>query len=555
MRCSACGQENPAGFRFCGACGSPLAEAAPAREERRLVTVLFADLVGFTSRSERMDVEDVRALVTPFHRRLSAEIERFGGTVDKLIGDAVMAVFGAPTAHEDDPERAVRAALAICSAVAEMNRAQPSLDLQVRVGVNSGEAFVVIGAPDLEGERTLGDVVNTCARLQAAARADSVLVGEATYRATRHAIEYRAAQIVLAKGKAEPVQAWEAVEARRELDREPRTGLVGRERERELLAEGFATAGRERACRLVTLVGVAGIGKSRLVWELRRRLEADGDDFWWRQGRSLPYGEGVTFWAFGEIVKAQLGVLENDDAESAREKLRAAVGELVPDAAEREWVERQLGPLLGLAVEGDSAGDQERTAFAAWRHFLEALAAERPLVLVFEDLHWADDSLLDFVEYLAEWAVGVPLLVVATARPELLERRPGWGGTKVQLSPLSAEETALLVAELLGYAALPEEAQTALLARSEGNPLYAEEYVRMLSDQGFLHRENGGWRLERADELPLPDSVGRIIAARLDSLGGEERSLLSDAAVLGKVFWLGGASAIGAVDRADGEAW
>jgi len=557
--CQRCGEENPERARFCLGCAAPLAPAsALRREERKRVSVLFCDLVGFTSRAEQLDVEDVRGLLGPYYTRLRAELERYGGTVEKFIGDAVMALFGAPTAHEDDPERAVRAALAIREAIAQFNQADPSLDLHVRIGVTTGEVLVALDARPDQGEgMASGDVVNTAARLQAAAPTDGVLVDETTFRATDRAIIYRQAEPVAAKGKAEPVAVWQALSPRASLGvdvaQAPRAALVGRERELDLLADALGRAREEQAPQLVTLVGVPGIGKSRLVFELLQQVEAGPELTVWRQGRCLPYGEGVAFWALGEIVKAQAGVLETDTSEAAAGKLDRAVGDLITDEREAAWVSGHLQPLVGLAGGADIGGGRRGEAFAAWRRFLEALAERSPTVLVVEDLHWADDALLDFLDHLVDWAADVPLLVVATARPELLGRRPGWGGGKpnttiVSLVPLSEQDIARLLAALLGQAVLPVELQTALLGRAGGNPLYAEEYVRMLVDRGFLHRAGGIWRLERADQLPLPETVQGIIAARLDALSMEDKALLQDAAVLGKVGWLGGLAALSASD-------
>jgi class 3 adenylate cyclase len=510
------------------------------------VTVLFTDLVGFTGRSERLDPEDVRATLSPYYARLRSEIERHGGTVEKFIGDAVMAVFGAPIAHEDDPERAVRAAIAIRESVE---------DLDLRTAVNTGEALVSLGARPVEGEAIVsGDVVNTAARLQTAAPVNGILVGEGTYRATRHVIEYREAESVSAKGKSEPIPVWEAVTARsrfgEDVEQRIRTALVGREHELGVLVDALDRARRELAPQLVTLVGVPGIGKSRLVAELFQVVDRDPDLIWWRQGRSLPYGEGLSYWALGEIVKAQAGILETDEGDAAETKLRALLDELVADPAEREWVDGHVRPLAGLSTGTEGGGDRKSEAHSAWRRLLEALAEQRPLVLVFEDLHWADDGLLDFVDYLAEWASGVPLLILGTARPELLVRRPGWGGGKpnastLSIPPLSQEETAKLLGTLLEQALLPAEIQSQVLARADGNPLYAEEYVRMLQDRGFLVRGAGGWRLEHEGELPLPETVQGMIAARLDALSIDEKELVQDAAVIGKVFWPGAVAAIG----------
>ena len=479
--------------------------------------------------------------------------------MEKFIGDAVMAVFGAPISHEDDPERAVRTALAIREAIRELNDAEPGLKLQIRA-VNTGEALVALDARPSEGEAMAsGDVVNTAARLQTAAPIDGILVGEATYRATRNLIDYREAAPVEAKGKAQPILVWEALTARSrfgiDVEELLRSPLVGRERELSVLNEAFARCRREQTAQLVTLVGVPGIGKSRLVVELFQVLDADPELIWWRQGRSLPYGESQSFWALGEIVKAQAGILETDDARAAETKLAATVAELLPEAEERRWVESHLRPLVGVTGEADESGDRRTEAFSAWRRLLEALAEQRPLVLVFEDLHWADDGLLEFVDHLAEWVAGVPMLLVATARPELLDRRAGWGGgkrnaTMLSIGALSAEETARLLASLLDQLLLPADVQAQVLRHAEGNPLYAEEYVRMLEDRGLLVHGPSGWQLAEDDELPLPETVQGMIAARLDALAPAEKELIQDASVVGKVFWSGALAAIGGVPRA-----
>jgi class 3 adenylate cyclase len=530
LACPRCGQDNPDGARFCNACAAPLAVEGERRlEERKVVTVLFADLVGFTSRAERMDPEEVRSLLRPFHARLREELERFGGTVEKFIGDAVMAVFGAPVAHEDDAERAVRAALAIRDWILDE---QPAL--QLRIGVNTGQALVSLGARPEEGEGMVaGDVVNTAARLQSSAPVNGILVGETTWYATRDTIDYRPAEPIEAKGKADPVEAWEAVEARArvgvDISTRVRTPLVGRRRELDSLLDAFERARGTGSVQLITLVGEPGIGKSRLVFELFQAIERDPQLVYWRQGRSLPYGEGVSFWALGEMVKAHTGILETDDEEEADAKLRSAVATTVP-ADDVDWTIAHLRPLAGIEGAGGRSDDQDE-AFAAWRGFLEGVADHSPLVLVFEDLQWADDGLLDFVDHLVDWATRVPLLVVATARPELLSRRSGWGGGKtnaltLSLAPLSGTETAELVHALLERSAIPADVQATLLERAGGNPLYAEEFVRLLD--------------ERHDGEHLPETVQGIIAARLDVLDRNDKELLQDAAVLGRVFWVGG---------------
>jgi tetratricopeptide (TPR) repeat protein len=441
-----------------------------------------------------------------------------------------MALFGAPVAHEDDPERALRAALAIRDWVREQQE-----ELQLRIAVNTGEALIALGArPEVGEGMASGDVVNTTARLQSAAPVNGILVGETTYRATRDVIDYREAEPVEAKGKQKPIAVWEAVEARARFGVDVRqhgaAKLVGRDRELDLLVGALERAKEERAPQLVTLVGIPGIGKSRLVYELFGAIERGGTLTFWRQGRSLPYGEGVSFWALSEMVKAQAGIREDDSADEAADRLHRAVADLVPDG-EADWVESHLRPLAGLAAH-EGLGDRRDEAFAAWRRFFEAMAEQHPLVLVFEDLHWADDGLLDFVDHLSEWAGGVPLLVVATARPELLERRPTWGGgklnaTTINLSPLREDDTARLVAALLDRSVLPAEIQTALLERAGGNPLYAEQFARLYAERGAV------------DELELPESVQGIISARLDALPPAEKELLQDAAVMGKVFWVG----------------
>src|SRR5579884_1707132 len=521
--CPVCSTDNPDVARFCLSCGAALT-SEPAREERKVVSVLFADLVGFTSRAEQLDPEDVRAVLAPYWERLRGELEQRGGTVEKFIGDAVMALFGAPVAHDDDPLRAVGAALAI------RDWAREEDDLQVRIAVNTGEALVLLGARPAEGEgMAAGDVVNTTARLQSAAPVNGVLVGETTYRATRDVIEYAEHDPVVAKGKAGPIPVWEAVQVRSRLgvdvDRVT-LPLVGRTRELGVIVDAFERAKAEREPQLVTLVGVPGIGKSRLVSAFFSRLEGQPELVWWRQGRALPYGDGVSFWALAEMIKAQAGIDENDDAETAAAKLRESVERIV-DPDEQAWVLDHLLPLVG-GDRGSGAGESA----PAWRRYIEALAEQRPLVLVFEDMHWADDGLLDFVDHLVDWATGVPLLVLATARPELLDRRSAWGGGKlnvstIALTPLSDDEAAQIIQAVLDRSALPAATQQALVERAGGNPLYAEQFARLYLERGS------------ADDLPLPETVQGLIAARIDGLSAEEKRLLQDASVLGKVFWAG----------------
>ena len=490
---------------------------AEPHRERKVVTVLFADLVGFTARAEELDPEDVEAILRPYHAGLRTELERFGGTVEKFIGDAVMALFGAPVAHEDDPERAVRAALAIRDWVSEQG------EIQVRIAVHTGEALINLGARPESGEgMAAGDVVNTTARLQSAAPRNGILVGESTYRATRPAIDYREAGAVEAKGKTVPVRVWEAVAARSRVTSEAvsvSSPLVGRDRELAVLSELLVRVRDEASPQLVTLVGVPGIGKSRLVHELMQIVERGGVLTYWRRGRSLPYGEAVPLWALSEMVKAQAGILEGDDPDAVHDKLHEEVSRLIPERREATWVESHLRPLVGAGGEDEQPADRRDEAFTAWRRLFEGMAEDRPLVLVFEDLHWADDDLLDFVDHLVEWASGVPILIVATARPELLERRPAWGGgklnaTTLSLAPLSEAHTSRLLVSLLDRPLLAAEALADLLARAGGNPLYTEQYAQML-------REGA----DNAD-LPVPESIQGVIAARLDvaSTGRESAS-------------------------------
>ena len=512
------------------------------------MSVLFCDLVGFTSASEAADPEDVQARLATYHAMLRSQGERYGGTVEKFIGDAVMAVFGAPTTHEDDAERAVRAGLRIVEATGELTEQQPGLDLRVRVGINTGEALVNLSARPERGEGFVtGDVVNTASRLQGAAPVGGVAVGEQTFVATKELFDYAELPPAELKGKAEPVRLFHAVGARSrfgtDLTRRHTTPLVGREIDLALLKGAFDKAVSGPSLQLVTVVGEPGVGKSRLVTELFTHIDALPELVRFRQGRCLPYGEGITFWAVGEIVKAETGVLDSDDPDTARAKLVQSIDWLIEDPAERGWFVEQLAPLLGVAT---PSGSREET-FTAWRRFLEAAAGENPTVCVIEDLHWADQALLDFIEHLAEWTHSVPLLVVCTARPELYEQQPTWGAglrkrVDLSLDPLSDTESAKLVSALLGRAVLPAETQSLLVERCGGNPLYAEEFIQMLADRGLL--DDAGRLTVDTAQLSFPSSVQAIIAARLDTLPAERKTALQDAAVIGKVFWAGAVTAL-----------
>ena len=455
-----------------------------------------------------------------------------------------MAVFGAPIAHEDDAERAVRSALRILDTIEELR--DEGLDIAVRAAVTTGEAVVSIGARPERGEGIVtGDVVNTAARLQSAAPVGAVIVDDATMRSTGSSIAYESLEPVEAKGKAVPIPAWRAVEARSRVgqpEAATRTPFVGREHERTLLLETFLRAERESSVQLVTVVGEPGIGKSRLVTELRTALDDRPEFVTWRHGRCPPYGEGITFWALGEIVKSEAGILESDDPAAARRKLAEIAAGTFPDEAEATWLAARLAPLVGAETDAASASREE--SFTAWRRFLEEMAARRPCVLVVEDLHWADDALLEFLEHLLDWSAPAPLLLLCTARPELFERRPTWGGgqrnaTTISLSPLTREDAGRLLQTLLDRSVLPAETQALLLDRAGGNPLYAEQFARMLVEH------------EGTEGLAVPESVHALVAARLDTLRPELKDLLHDAAVVGRVFWTGSVAAVGGRDRDD----
>ena len=558
--CASCETSNPEGSRFCNRCGSPLAEAASGLtvEERKVVTVLFCDLVGFTAASDAADPEDVRAMIHPYHQLLKTQIEIYGGTVEKFIGDAVMAVFGAPVAHEDDPERAVHAGLRILEAIEDANAVDTSLALRVRIGINTGEAVVDLGARPDRGEGIVtGDVVNTASRLQGVAPVDGIAVGEETHRATASVFSYEEMAPVELKGKAQPVRIWRATSAKArfgtELTRRHTTPLIGRELERDLLTATFERTVRDRSVHLVTVVGEPGIGKSRLVAELFSFIDGRDELVAWRQGRCLPYGEGVTFWALGEIVKAAAGILETDPPAVAAEKIDAVVPADHPDAA---WLRMRLRPLVGL----EAPAAERAENFTAWRRFLEMLAEAGPLVAVIEDLHWADEALLAFLEHVVEFASEVPMVVLVTARPQLFERAPGFAqsarnSNRVNLAPLSEAETARLTAALLDSTVLPAEVSALIVERAGGNPLYAEEFVRLLRDTELLRRSGASWSVAPAVvDLPLPSGVQGLIAARLDALEPDRKRLLQDASIIGKVFWTGALAEMGEREASDVEA-
>ncbi len=516
------------------------------------MSVLFCDLVGFTAASETADPEDVRARLVPYHAMLRERIEGFGGTVEKFVGDAVMAVFGAPVAHEDDAERAVRAGLAILTALEGLNAAA-GMGLSVRVGINTGEVVVALDArPELGEGFVTGDVVNTAARIQTAAPVGAVAVGESTYQATSRVFAYEPLDPVAVKGKTDPVALWRAGAPRARLGadviRASTTPLVGRELELLQLRTVFDRVTRDAAVHLVTIAGEPGVGKSRLVAELFSYIDDLPELITWRTGRCLPYGDGVTFWALGEIVKSHAGILDTDDTDVATAKLDA----VLPDSEDASWLRARLLPLIGVTTESGGSGQSQEESFTAWRRFLESFASTGPAVLLVEDIHWADTALLQFLEHMVSWAHGVPLLVVCTARPELFDHHPTWGAglrnsTTLNLNSLSAAETADVVSHLLGLRLLPAETQQLILDRAEGNPLWAEECVRVLRDRDLIDAQG---RL-RTDQVPLPQGVQALIAARLDTLSPAYKAMLADAAVVGRVFWADAVVAMGERDPTD----
>jgi predicted ATPase/class 3 adenylate cyclase len=563
--CPSCGTPNPPGVKFCGECGTALSatapHAAPAPQtsapsaERRLVSILFADIVGHTTFSEAHDAEDVRELLSRYFESARTVIERYGGTVEKFIGDAVMAVWGAPVAQEDDAERAVRAALDLVAAVSALGAEVGAPELRARAGVLTGEAAVTLGA---EGQGMVaGDLVNTASRIQAAADPGTVLAGEATKRAAEAAVVFENAGTHTLKGKAEPMELWQAVRviglvggAARSTGLEP--PFVGRDRELRLVKEVYHATAEDRRSHLVSVVGIGGIGKSRLAWEFEKYVDGLAGNVWWHSGRCLAYGEGVAFWALADMVRGRAGILEDEETASARYKLRAAVEEHLPDPQERRFAEPRLAHLLGL--EEGVVGDQENL-FAAARMFFERLAQTGPTVLVFEDIHWADSALLDFIEYLVEWSRDVPLFVLTLSRPELQERRPTWGSgkrnfTSIFLEALSSDAMEVLLTEPVP--GLSEELRTRILERAEGVPFYAVETVRMLLDRGVLVREGHTYRLAgEIETLEVPETLQALIAARLDGLAPAERRSVQQASVLGRTFTLRGLASVSGVPEAD----
>jgi len=552
--CARCSAPLLDGERFCGDCGTPVANAplptlkivepesgdeAPM-VERRLCSVLFVDLVGFTPLAEKRDPEEVRELLSRYFDRAQTIVGNYGGTVEKFIGDAVMAVWGAPTANEDDAERAVRAGLELVAAVSELGREARVVDLAARGGIVTGEVAITIGKV-AEG-MVLGDTVNSASRVQGVAEPGTVFVDESTWRASSGAIAFEEVGPLTLKGKAETVNAWRALRVvgkRKGLGRAERLEphFVGRDDELRLVKDLLHTTAREQRARLVSVTGVPGIGKSRLAWEFLKYVDGLVEDVYWHQGRSASYGEGITFGALGEMVRMRAGITEAEDADSSRSKLTTTVAEFVPDEQERRWIEPRLAHLLGLVEAPTSDRDE---LFSAWRTFFERVSAFGLTVMVFEDLQWADQGLIDFVESILEWSCNYPILVVTLSRPELRDLRPDWGAGQrnfmsLHLDPLNDDAMRALLGSFVS--GLTDAVTASVLARAEGVPLYAVETVRMLVDRGILVEDGDTYRVEgELVTLDIPETLHALVASRLDALPGEQRTLLQDAAVLGTTF-------------------
>jgi class 3 adenylate cyclase/tetratricopeptide (TPR) repeat protein len=532
--CQSCGAELPAGARFCASCGSAVRTGRPADAERRVVTILFVDLVGFTERSDLADPEDVRRTLLPYHERVKEDLERFGGTLDKFIGDAVMGVFGAPVAHEDDPVRAVRAGLRILGSMAELRRHDP--ELEVRIAVHTGEAVVSFGSGPQVGEAVAGDVVNTASRMQSLAPRGSMVIGATTLRAVRERFEVEPLAPAVVKGKREPLEVWRVLAERPDLEPD-RSPFVGRERELAALTAVFDGAVGEGSCRIVTILAEAGVGKSRLMAELERRL---GDRARRLTGSCPPYGEGVTFAPIEETVRALAGVEPSDDAAAVASRLDALTSKVEADPQDRRWLRSTLGVLLGLERSASGSPVPSEEIAQALARVLAWAAAERPLMLVLEDLHWAAAPLVEVLQATAELLASRPVLLLASARPDLREIHEAWfadrpGATTLPLGPLDEAEVRELLGRVLPADLESEASWRAVLRRSGGNPLYAIEFARMLGEAGG----------EDVEALATPASVHALIAARLDAIPSETRALLQDAAVIGEEVWAEALASLG----------
>ncbi|HXJ63086.1 MAG TPA: adenylate/guanylate cyclase domain-containing protein, partial [Actinomycetota bacterium] len=530
--CSRCGEENPDRAKFCLNCGEALAPAA-RHEERKLVSILFVDLVGFTAQSDKADPEDVRDKLQLYHSRAKEQIERYGGIVDKFIGDAVMAVFGASVAHADDGERAVRAGLRVLETIEELNRDNPGLNLAARAAVNTGEAVVAMDARPGEAA-VMGDVVNTASRLQNAAPVGRLIVGAEPYRSTRRVIQYEPLEPVIAKGKAEPVGAWLVVGSIAAPAERPAraTPFVGRDREMALVESVWRRAVEERRPHLITVLGAPGIGKSRLSREIAAVVEATGGRV--IRGRCFPYETRDAYGASAQHVKQAAGIFDQDPPEVARGKLAALAAALLPEEETSDCV-RCLSLMLGLGL--DEPVIEQIVLFYSGRRFVEQLGVEQPTLFVFEDVHWADTAQLDLLEYLATHVRDTSAVLLALARPEFLDHRPTWGAglaadTTLALEPLSADHSAVIASHLMGDGNGHGSAAQRVIEIAEGNPLFVEELASAVSEG-----------VDAPDELPT--TIRAAIASRIDALPSDPRAVLLDASVIEKTFWLGGLRAIG----------
>jgi class 3 adenylate cyclase/tetratricopeptide (TPR) repeat protein len=537
-RCPSCGDENADKARFCQNCATALAEPdGPLGDVRRVVTIVFADVTGSTSLGERLDPEALRRVMGRYFDEMSAVIERHGGTVEKFIGDAVMAVFGIPRLHEDDAVRAARAAAGMREALEALNlelEREHGVGIAARIGVNTGE--VVAGDPSAGQRLVTGDAVNVAARLEQAASPGEIFLGESTYRLVKDAVEVEPVAALDLKGKEEPVPAFRLVTVLADVaghERHLDSPMVGRGKELEMLERALEHAVTERTSHLFTLLGAAGVGKSRLVGEFLKGSVGTATVL---RGRCLSYGEGITFFPLAEVIHQAADILEGEPPAAARAKLDRALAE-IPDC---ERIASLVGGLFGWGPPGAT-----EDAFWAVRKVLEHLARERPVVVVFDDIHWAEPTMLDLIEHLADWTRDAAVLVVCLARPELLDIRTGWGGGKMNassilLEPLPSDEASLLVDNLLGRADIPQAARQRILDAAEGNPLFVEEMLAMLIDDGLLRFEDGAWRsVEDLADVTVPPTIHLLLAARLDRLDAEERAVIERGAVEGKVFHAG----------------
>jgi class 3 adenylate cyclase len=535
---STCGAANAADARFCSNCGSALHEASPADEVRKTVTILFCDVTGSTQLGEQLDPESLRKVMARYFDAMRAEIELHGGTVEKFIGDAVMAVFGIPTLHEDDALRAVRAADGMRESLGTLNKDLErdfGVRLEARIGVNTGEVLVGPGSTDFG--RVTGDAVNTAARLETAAQPGEVLIGADTYRLVRDAVDVESVEPRSVKGKAEPVECYRLVGVLAGTAAPPRSftsPIIGRERELEDLQRAFERSVEDRTCLLFTVLGVAGAGKSRLVEEFLGGVDGSAQVL---VGRCLPYGEGITYWPVAQALRGALGVHDFDEPDEVRSRLDGILaGDDHADA-----IAARLSEVLGIA-EGHSA--PEETAWAI-RRFLEILANERPVITVWEDVHWAEPALLDAIDHVADWAGDAPILLLCTARPEFLDSRPAWGAGKqrasaLTLPPLAADASTQLIANLLGGGQLPVDAAGRVADAGGGNPLFVEQMVSMLIDDGLVVRDERGWTpVGDLSSIAVPPSVAALLSARLERLSDDERRAIGSASVIGKDFFVG----------------